>query len=157
MDKSIDLGAIILYILFAGVVFFLVYALFDIKNIFGKARTLVYESGLPEHKELESSKGIIVVKDNDVAFKESEGDKVFFSVPLEQIGDVRTGYGRVDPSNNIMKSMSKLFDERSFLSINFREKGKGRTLRFSTHRTSPENDKIRKEILMAKNKKEGSL
>ena len=135
MDSSVDLGAIILYILFAGVVFFLVYVLFDIKNIFGKVKTHVYESGYPEYKEVELSKGIIVVKDNDVAFKQSEGDKVFFSVPLEQIGDITTGYGRVDPSNNIMKSMSKLFDERSFLSINLREKGKGHTLRFSTHRT----------------------
>ena len=150
MDRSLDIAEAVLYIIFGTTILFLVYFLIDIKSVFAKSRRQRYMLGHPEYKDLESSEGVIEVKKDKAVFKEIPTGKEYFSIPLEEITDVSTGYGAVNASNNMLRSISRLVDERHYLFIEVQKNERRHTLKFSSHRASPVNDEVRERILREK-------
>lgn len=147
---TFDLGAIVLYIIFGIVMGFLVYALIDIRNVYGQIRTQRYVLGLPDHKDLVESEGILEVKGDRVVFMEPSGGKEHFCIPLDRIKNVTTGPRKIDPQDRLVKRLSGLIDEDKYLYIEFQDDDKGHTLQFSAHKTSPVSDEVRNSILEAK-------
>jgi hypothetical protein len=153
MNSSLDLGAFVLLVIYAAVLIFLIYLLFDIKNIYGRVKTQKYVFGPPEHEALTSSEGIIEVRGDEVAFRDLSGGRTYFSIPLERITSVSTDSEAEDSSNGIINRVSSLFNERNYLFIEFRENSKWHKLQFSAHKASSVNDEVKEEILEAKNRK----
>lgn len=132
------------------VVFFL-YAIIYRRKVFGETGTIKYDFGYPGFDDLKE--GVIEVENDKVIFKEFAGDSIFFSIPLKQIIKVSTG-------RKVMSSLTYwaigpvggLLSERNYLFIIFHQDDKDYTVRFSTHRHSFINEKLKEEILEAKNK-----
>lgn len=158
MDKTFDIGAFVLGLIYGGVLLFLVYfLLFDVKRIFGNMRTQKYVSGYPEEKDLTPGEGLIEVGPERVTFKELVRGRPYFSIPLKEISNVSIGREEEKSSSNFAKKVMDLFDEVEYLSIDFHKGDKLHTVQFASHKASPVNAEVKKEILEAKNRLVGSF
>lgn len=150
MNSSIEIGDIALYVISGFIALFFIYCIIYRRKIFGETGTVKYEYGYPDFEG--SKEGIIEIKDNKIIFKEFVGDKVFFSIPLVQITNVTTDYKFMGSLTYWRIGSYGLFGERNYLFITFRQEGKEYTVVFSTHRHSFVNEKLKQEILDAKDK-----
>ncbi len=150
--RTFDLGAFILCAIYGGVLVFLISFLFNIKNIFGNSKVLRYLAGHPEYKDIELLEGIIEVRDERVDFKEPEGSKIYFSIPIDRIKDVSAGSENSGYQESIFNKFFNILSEDQLLCIKLRHENSEHTLQFSAHKASSVNDDIKKEILDAKSR-----
>lgn len=151
MDRSLDLGAIVLYLIFGGTLVFLVSFAFDVKRIYKNIRTQQYLSGYPESDKLKPADGVIEVRSEDIAFKNPDGEKEYFSIPLNRINNVSTKREKGDAPSSVLGGLSNILDERQYLFIEFNHDDKWHTVQFSTHKASNVNDEVMHKILEARN------
>ena len=150
MDQSLDLGAIALYFIYGGTLVFLVYLVFDIKKIYRNVRTQQYVSGYPALDKLKPAEGIIEVRSEDIAFKEPDSEKEYFSIPLNRIKNVSTKAETIDSSGGVLSGLSSMLDERQYLYVEFNHDNKWHTVQFSAHKASSVNDEVLRKILEAR-------
>ena len=150
MDRTLDIGAIVLFLIFAGTLGFLVYFLFDIKRIYSDIKTQKYLKGYPLSDKVKPADGIIEVRNKEVAFKEPAGEKEYFTIPLDRINNVFTRSEGDDAPLGVLGGLSNVFAEREYLYIEFNHDDKWHTVQFSTHKASNVNYEVMHKILEAR-------
>jgi len=157
IEKAIQLLSkigfwVLIFSVFTGGMFlFFLHSIVYRRKVFGETGTIKYDFGYPGFDDLKE--GVIEVENDKVIFKEFVGNTIFFSIPLKQIIKVST-------ESKVMSSLTYwaigpvggLLSERNYLFIIFHQDDKDYTVRFSTHRHSFINKKLKGKILEAKNK-----
>lgn len=112
--------------------------------------TLKYYYGYPSFDE--PREGVIEIKGWSVIFKEFIGDKIFFSIPLKQIIDVKTEFKLMSALTYWAIGVPGIATEKHYLIIKFKQEDKDYSVQFSTNRESLVSIKLKKQILEAMKK-----
>jgi len=147
---NFDMGAWVLYSLYGAILCFFIYLLFDIKSFYSTSTSQRYVAGSPQYSSYEDSAGHLEIIDGKISFLDEHGEKEYFSVPLEDVGTVRTGARKEADSASLVNRVSKYMDEENYLYIKLHKGEMEQTLEFSAHKASPVNEVVMNRILKAK-------
>lgn len=145
-----DMGAWILYFLYGAILCFFIYLLFDIKSFYSSHASQKYVAGSPEYKDYEDFEGHLEIIDGKISFLDQQGEKEYFSVPLNAIERVTTGPKVEGDKPSLVNRVSKYLDEENYLYIDLHQGDIDQTLAFSAHKASPVNEAVMNRIIKAK-------
>jgi hypothetical protein len=146
-----DIGAAVLYVILASVMVFLVYLLFDVRSLYADVRSQKYENGHPRHEALRSARGVVKIEGADLIFKDPSEGSNYFSIPVNSIRRVSREALDARENSNVFRSLAGALDERDYLYIEYEEAGHWHKVRLSSHKASPVNDEILRDIVTARN------
>jgi hypothetical protein len=146
----LDVGAIALYLVFAAVVVFLVYLMFDLSIFYSTVKTQKYERGHPRHEELRSARGVFKIEEGELVFREPETAHDHFTIPISSVGrvlkrDAAAGLGR-----KVFSNIVGAVDERDYIQVEYQQDGQWHKVMLSSHKASKASDEAISEILAAK-------
>ena len=94
---------------------------------FGENEAVQYDLGHPDLDDLKE--GILEIKDTDLLFKEQYKDKIYFTIPLKQISEVKTHRKLLSSSMN--DGMASMGAEKNYLFVKFQKDGREHTAMFA--------------------------
>ena len=122
-------------------IIFLLNVVANRKKYLPKSETVKYLYGYPSFDGIKE--GIIEITAKDLIFKEFADERIFFTIPLEQITTVFTEHKPLSALTYFAIGLAGIATERNYLIVKFRRDGIDHSVKFSAQRESCVIDKLK--------------